>query len=341
MGLLLLLAAILVCCFFWLRGYVSEYLHHLAVFVLRILPSSWVPNYAPKTAESTACMGLTFRNRVGMAAGFDKQAQCLRALQKMGFGFVEIGGVTPKPQPGNPKPRVFRLTKHQAVINRYGLNSHGVDKIAQRLAQFKRKGMVVGANLAPNTNTAPEQWLGDYAVSLQKLYPLVDYFTINVSCPNTGHAASQQSFELLDALLQGIHAEAESCAVKQGIAKRPLLVKIAADLDDAAVRKLKELAISHHFDGIVAVNTSTSRKAVEGHHWAEQTGGLSGRPLYQQMRQIVGGLAEPKPCPLTLVAVGGIENKQQVNELLETGASLIQIYTRFVYRGPKCLKDLL
>jgi dihydroorotate dehydrogenase len=342
MGLFLLLMFIIVLLIFlWGSDYLPEFFHSLAVFGLRVLPDACIPNCAPKSAVPVDCMGLHFRNRVGLAAGWDKQAQCLSGLQRLGFGFVEIGGVTPKPQPGNSKPRVFRLSKHRAIINRYGLNSHGVEVIVKRLAQFERKGMLVGANLAPNTSTLPEEWLSDYRVSLRKLYPWVDYFTINVSCPNTGHIASQQSFELLDELMAGIRDEADSCAFNLKQVKRPLLIKISADLSDQAIVKLKEMTLFHRFEGIIAVNTTTRRNHVEGHKRAFEQGGLSGRPLYHKMRHTVHLLSEKKPSSLTLVAVGGIENKLQVNELLDEGVSLIQIYTRFAYRGPKCLGDLL
>jgi dihydroorotate dehydrogenase len=319
-------------------GYLSEYGHNLAVWGLQVLPSWCIPSFAPKTAEPVDCLGLSFRNRVGLAAGWDKQAQCLRALQKLGFGFVEIGGVTPRPQPGNPRPRVFRLATHRAIINRYGLNSHGVEKVAKRLRRFKRKGMRVGANLAPNTDTPPEQWLADYTFSLRRLYPLVDYFTVNVSCPNTGHGQAQRSLELLDELMGGIAQEAAVCAAEA--IKRPLLIKLSSDLDESSVLRLKEMAITHGFAGIVAVNTSTDRECVAGHAYAAEAGGLSGRPLYQRTRRTIDLLAQ-SPSSLELIAVGGIENKQQLNELAGKGVKLVQIYTRFVYRGPKCLSDLL
>ena len=342
MGLLLLLvftfSLLLV---LWGSGYLSEFLHNLAVFGLRVLPNRCISNYAPKSADSVDCMRLHFRNRVGLAAGWDKQAQCLSGLQRLGFGFVEIGGVTPEPQPGNPKPRVFRLPKYKAIINRYGLNSHGVEVIAKRLAQFERQGMLVGANLAPNTSTLPEEWLSDYTYSLRKLYPLVDYFTINVSCPNTGHIASQQSFKLLDDLMAGVRAEADKCASDFRVVKRPLLIKISADLNDQSILKLKEMTLFHRFDGIVAVNTTTRRHEILDDKRASEKGGLSGRPLYQKMRHTIQLLSVQETQKFTLVAVGGIENKRQVNELVNQGVSPIQIYTRFVYRGPKCLADLL
>lgn len=323
------------------NGYTSEMLHNIAVFALRILPSWCIPNYAPKSATSVNCMGLVFRNRVGLSAGWDKQAQCLRGLQKLGFGFVEIGGVTPLPQTGNPRPRVFRLSKEKAIINRYGLNSHGVDKIAKRLKSFRRDGMLVGANLAPNTATPPEQWLRDYAISLRKLYPLVDYFTVNISCPNTGHSESQRSFELLARLLEGIQLEAKNCAALTGVPKRPLLVKISPDLNDDAILRMKALVVEEGYDGIIATNTTTTREGVAGSRWVAERGGLSGRPVYEKMRHVVDVLATESSEKLCLVAVGGIENRQQVNDLVDKGVNLVQLYTRFAYRGPRCLQDLL
>lgn len=319
-------------------GYLSEYMHYVAVWTLRLLPSCLIINFAPESAKPVHCFGLKFRNCVGLAAGWDKQAQCLRGLQKLGFGFVEIGGVTPRPQPGNPRPRVFRLSSHRAIINRYGLNSHGVDKVAARLRRFRRKGMLVGANLAPNTDTPPQRWLHDYALSLRKLYDLVDYFTINVSCPNTGHAESQRSLLLLDDLMAGIAREASVCA--QSRSKRPLLIKLSSDLDDNAICQLKAMALQYGFAGIVAANTTISREAVAGHTRASERGGLSGRPLYQRTRHITHVLAQA-PGSLPVVAVGGIENKQQLNELAQNGINLIQIYTLFVYKGPKILSRLL
>lgn len=335
MVILIVLLLVFACVYIHKAGYLSEILHNLAVLALRLLPTAFIPSYQPKHPQSVHCMGISFRNRLGLAAGWDKQAQCLRGLQKLGFGFVEIGGVTPKSQPGNPRPRVFRLSKHKAIINRYGLNSHGVDKIAERLKNFKRKGMVIGANLAPNTSTPVEFWLNDYVYSLERLYTLVDYFTINVSCPNTGHAEFQQSLDILENLMQGIQKAAQSLG-----GDKPLLIKISADMNDLSVLKLQELVIEHGFSGLVAVNTSTDHSAVSDHRWGNEKGGLSGQPLYPKTRHTIE-LLQPNKHSLTTIAVGGIANHQQVTELVAQGADLIQIYTSFAYFGPRIIQYLL
>ena len=324
----------------WRRGYLSEFLHALAVVVLRVAPSCLIPSFCPPQAESTQCMGLAFRNRLGLAAGWDKQAQCLRGLQALGFGCVEIGGVTPKPQPGNPRPRVFRLSAYRAIINRYGLNSHGVERIAKRLRTFKSKGMRIGANIAPNTLTQPADWLSDYECCLQALYPFVDYFTINLSCPNTGHRELNESLDTIEPLLQGIARISEKLALKHSI-KRPLLVKVSPDWPVELLEQLVDVAISNAYSGVVAVNTTTSREAVKDHCRAGERGGLSGAPLYAANLQAIECLSALTRGRLSLVSVGGIETPEQAEALRDAGADLLQVYSGFVYQGPQILSRLL
>jgi dihydroorotate dehydrogenase len=277
-------------------------------------------------------MGLEFANPVGLAAGLDKHAEHVDALAALGFGFVELGGVTPRPQPGNPQPRLFRIPEARALINRFGLNSVGIDVFLQNLQRHGKKG-IVGVNIGKNKDTPNEKAADDYEICLEKLYPHVDYVTLNVSSPNTVGLRDLQSAEILPALLSRIGALREKLREKHG-RNVAIALKIAPDLSDAEIRDIAAAALRARIDGIVATNTTVSRAGVETCADAFQTGGLSGEPLRSRATRVVQLLAAELKGEIPIIGVGGILSGEDAVEKLAAGATLVQIYTGLIYRGP-------
>jgi dihydroorotate dehydrogenase len=269
---------------------------------------------------------------VGLAAGLDKNGEHIDALAALGFGFLEIGTVTPRPQPGNPKPRMFRLVEHEAIINRLGFNNQGVERLVANVERSSFAG-VLGINIGKNFDTPNERAADDYLACLDAVYDHTTYVTLNISSPNTKNLRDLQSSEALDALLAAVMGRRAALAVRYGRVK-PLLVKVAPDLDDEQIDAIAGLAVKHSVDGLIATNTTVSREGVKGHRHASQTGGLSGRPLLAPSTEVLRKLARALEGRVALVGVGGILSGADARAKVEAGASLVQIYTGFIYRGP-------
>jgi dihydroorotate dehydrogenase len=284
--------------------------------------------------------GLTFPNRVGLAAGLDKNARCIDGLGAMGFGFVEVGTVTPMPQPGNPKPRMFRLPQANALINRLGFNNDGLEAFIANVKRstFRQKGRILGLNIGKNAATPIENATSDYLVCLDGVYPHADYVTINISSPNTSNLRSLQDDEALASLLGAIAQQREALAREHG-RRVPIFLKIAPDLDSAQVDAIAAALKRHGMDGVVATNTTTSRDAVKGLPHAEETGGLSGAPLLEASNRVIGQLRAALGKGFPIIGVGGVMTAQDSVSKIRAGADVIQIYTGLIYNGPQLVSD--
>jgi dihydroorotate dehydrogenase len=282
-------------------------------------------------------MGLEFPNPVGLAAGMDKQAEHVDALAALGFGFLELGGVTPRPQPGNPQPRMFRIPQAQAIINRYGLNSIGLDGFVENLKNRKSK-IIVGVNIGKNKDTPNEKAADDYEICLEKLYPHADYVTLNISSPNTAGLRELQSEAALSALIQKVNSKRERLREKHG-RNVAIALKIAPDLDDAQIRAIAAVARRESVDGIVATNTTVSREEVRGLPHADEEGGLSGTPVRERSTHVLRILSKELKNEIPLIGVGGILSGAEAMEKIDAGASLVQLYTGLIYRGPGLVNE--
>jgi len=293
-----------------------------------------------RVSDPIELAGLKFPNRVGLAAGLDKNARCIDGLAAMGFGFVEVGTVTPKGQPGNPKPRMFRLPEANALINRLGFNNEGLDAF---LANVRRSsvrkpgaqgGLLLGLNIGKNAATPIENAVDDYLICLDGVYPHADYVTVNISSPNTKNLRALQSDEALDALLGRIAERREALATQHG--KRvPIFVKIAPDLDEAQVAVIAATLQRHAMDGVVATNTTLSRDAVKGMRHAEEAGGLSGAPVLQASNRVITQLRAALGKNFPIIGVGGILSGADAVSKIQAGADVVQIYTGLIYKGPE------
>jgi dihydroorotate dehydrogenase len=277
-------------------------------------------------------MGLEFRNPVGLAAGLDKQGLHADALGALGFGFVELGAVTPRPQPGNPRPRMFRIPEARAIINRFGFNSVGVDAFVENLQRCGRRG-IVGVNIGKNKDTPNERAAEDYEQCLEALYPLVDYVSINVSSPNTAGLRELQSAAALLALLERIKAKRDALRDRHG-RNVPLVPKIGPDQDEATLRAMADVLRRSGMDGVIATNTTVARDGVEGLPNCAEEGGLSGAPLATRSLQVLRTLVPALKGEMPVVSVGGIMSGADAAERFAAGATLVQLYTGLVYRGP-------
>jgi dihydroorotate dehydrogenase len=279
--------------------------------------------------------GLKFPNRVGLAAGLDKNARCIDGLGAMGFGFVEVGTVTPRPQPGNPRPRMFRLPRADALINRLGFNNDGLEAFVANVkrSSFRRKGRILGLNIGKNATTPIEDAIGDYLLCLDGVYPHADYVTVNISSPNTANLRSLQTDEALDGLLGAVAGRREALAVQHG-RRVPIFVKIAPDLDRAQVEVIASALKRHGMDGVVATNTTTSREAVKGLPHAEEAGGLSGAPVLEASNRVIRQLRSVLGASFPIIGVGGVMSAEDAVSKIRAGADVVQIYTGLIYRGP-------
>ncbi|MFQ3267542.1 MAG: dihydroorotate dehydrogenase [Colwellia sp.] len=284
-------------------------------------------------------MGINFPNPVGLAAGLDKNGECINAFAAMGFGFVEVGTVTPRPQPGNDKPRIFRLPSANAVINRMGFNNKGVDYLVSQVQAANFKG-VLGINIGKNKDTPDENAKDDYIHCMRKVYDLATYITVNISSPNTPGLRSLQYGEALDELLSVLKAEQGILSEKYG-KYIPLAVKIAPDLNEDEVKSIAKSLIDNGIDGVIATNTTLSREGVEGLEFCEEQGGLSGQPVKEKSTLVIKLLSEALDNKLPIIGVGGIASSNDANEKLQAGASLVQVYTGFIYQGPPLVKDIV
>ena len=283
-------------------------------------------------------MGLTFPNPVGLAAGLDKNADYFNALGTLGFGFVEVGTVTPKAQAGNPKPRLFRLPEHQAIINRMGFNNKGVDHLVAQVSKPRRYDGVLGINIGKNKVTPEAQALDDYLIGMNAVYAYADYITVNISSPNTPGLRDLQFGENLQKLLAGIKAEQSKLADQQG-RYVPVAVKIAPDMTDEELQSTAKAILESGLDAIIATNTTVSREGVENSLIADEAGGLSGLPVRDKSTHAIKVLAEALNGALPIIGVGGIVRPEDAVEKLKAGASIVQIYSGFIYEGPKLVRE--
>ena len=274
--------------------------------------------------------GLKFKNPVGLAAGFDKNAELVEELGNFGFGFIEIGTVTPLPQPGNDKPRMFRLPADEALINRMGFNNQGVDVAAERLSRLKRDDLIIGGNIGKNKGTPNEDAVSDYIKCFDRLFDVVDYFVVNVSSPNTPGLRELQEKEPLKNILNTLQQR----NLKNGIS-RPILLKIAPDLTDSQLDDIVEIVQDTKIAGVIATNTTISREGLQSEaHLKTETGGLSGKPLTNRSTQVIKYLSDRSNKSFVIIGVGGIHSPEDATDKLKAGASLVQLYTGFIYEGP-------
>lgn len=310
----------------------AERAHELTLHALRTAPQ-FAGLFAPATIEDpVSLLGLRFRNRVGLAAGLDKNGECLNAWSRMGFGFVEIGTVTPRPQPGNPRPRMFRLPARGAIINRLGFNNKGVDYLLARVAESDFRG-VLGINIGKNADTPLDKAADDYLLCLRKVHQAASYVTVNISSPNTKGLRDLQDETRLNQLLQQIAQAREELAQVQG-RRAPVLLKIAPDITEAQLVHIATVAREYRLDGLIATNTTISRTGLEGEALAAETGGLSGAPLLELSTGVLRRLRGQVGQDFPLIGVGGIGSAADAVAKREAGADLVQIYTGFIYQGP-------
>lgn len=277
--------------------------------------------------------GIKFKNPVGLAAGFDKNAVLFDEFSNFGFGFVEVGTVTPKPQPGNPKKRIFRLKEDEALVNRMGFNNDGADAIVERLRK-RKTDMIIGGNIGKNKVTPNENAIDDYLICFEKLFDVVDFFVVNVSSPNTPNLRALQDKEPLTNLLRTLQTENEK---KES--PKPILLKIAPDLTDSQLMDIIDIVNTTKIAGVIATNTTISREGLTSEH-RNETGGLSGKPVRERSTEVIRFLAEKSGKSFPIIGVGGIHSAQDAKEKLAAGADLVQLYTGFIYEGPGLVKRI-
>jgi dihydroorotate dehydrogenase len=318
-----------------------ETAHHVTLNALRTGHRLGLSALFPKPVVNRPrrVMGIDFPNPVGLAAGLDKNGDCIDGLAMLGFGFIEIGTVTPRPQLGNPAPRMFRIPQAQAIINRMGFNNKGIDYLVERVRQARYRG-VLGINIGKNFNTPLERANEDYRIGLRRVYPHAGYVTINISSPNTKQLRQLQQGSELASLLLALKAEQARLQAEHD-RYVPLVVKIAPDLNDDEIRQIAALLLAHAIDGVIATNTTIAREGVAGLPNSEQAGGLSGAPLKLQATHVVAALASELGDRVPIIAAGGILNGEDALEKIEAGASLVQLYTGLIYRGPSLVPDVL
>jgi len=283
------------------------------------------------------CMGLQFGNPVGLAAGLDKNGAHIDALAALGFGFIEIGTTTPRPQAGNPKPRMFRLPEHRAIVNRLGFNNGGVDALVRNVERAQRR-CVLGINIGRNKDTPNERALDDYLLCLERVYALADYVTVNISSPNTEGLRELQSGETLGRFLGTLREAQERLGSLHG-KRRPLLLKIAPDLADAELDAIATAVLGAGIDGVICTNTTVARTAVAGHRYAGEAGGLSGAPLFERSTAVLAGMRQRVGAELPLIGVGGIVEGTHAAAKVRAGANLVQFYSGMIYRGPALIGE--
>jgi dihydroorotate dehydrogenase len=318
----------------------AETAHRLTLYALGVAQRSnlmrWVAQPPPADLPVRA-FGIDFPNPVGLAAGLDKNGEHLDALGALGFGFIEIGTVTPRPQPGNPKPRLFRLPDREALINRMGFNNDGVDVLVRNVEQSQWRG-VLGINIGKNKDTPNERAGDDYLACLARVYPLASYITVNVSSPNTPGLRDLQHGESLQRLIAMLADAREKLATRHG-ARKPILLKIAPDLDHAQMDAIAAVLVGSGIDGLICTNTTVDRAAVAGDLHANEAGGLSGKPLFEPATEVLRGMARRLGDQIPLVGVGGVLTGSDAADKIAAGAKLVQIYSGLIYRGPWLLTE--
>ncbi|MYM58489.1 quinone-dependent dihydroorotate dehydrogenase [Vibrio sp. OCN044] len=285
------------------------------------------------------CMGISFRNPVGLAAGLDKNGECIEAFDAMGFGFVEVGTVTPRPQSGNEKPRLFRLVEAEGIINRMGFNNKGVDNLVENVKKANFN-CVLGINIGKNKDTPIEKGAEDYLICMEKVYKYAGYIAVNISSPNTPGLRSLQYGEALDDLLSELKLKQSELAEKHH-KYVPLALKIAPDLSDEEVTQICDSLIKNNIDGVIATNTTLDRSIVEGMKHANEVGGLSGRPVQLRSTEVVRLLHQKLKDQIPVIGVGGIDSYVAAKEKMMAGAQLVQVYSGFIYHGPSLVRDIV
>ena len=317
----------------------AELAHAFTLKALRLLQPLGLPLNRVAQCESRTVMGLKFPNPVGLAAGLDKNGDYIDALAKLGFGFIEVGTVTPRPQPGNPKPRLFRIPEAQAIINRMGFNNLGVDYLLENIKCTQYNG-VLGVNIGKNFDTPVESAIDDYLICLRKVYAVASYVTINISSPNTLHLRQLQNEHELDHLVATLKLEQGKLSDQQG-RYTPLLVKIAPDLDQSQLESIAAILMKYNIDGVIATNTTISRQNIAGLPHADETGGLSGSPVKVMSTRVISKLYSLLGEQIPIIGVGGILSADDAKEKVAAGASLIQLYTGLIYEGPDLVNQCI
>ena len=318
----------------------AETAHDLTLASLRTAHALHLPvTCSAPAARPVRLMGLEFPNRIGLAAGLDKNGECIEGLAALGFGHIEVGTVTPRPQAGNPKPRLFRLPLRQAIINRMGFNNHGVDALVANVERSAYKG-ILGINIGKNFDTPIERAVDDYLACLRKVYVHASYVTVNISSPNTKNLRQLQGESELDGLLGPLKREQASLAQRHG-RYVPLALKIAPDLDEAQILAIADALRRHRIDAAIATNTTVSREGVEHLAHADEAGGLSGAPVFEKATNVLGALSRHLGNEVPLIGVGGVMSGRAARAKLEAGAQLVQLYTGLIYRGPALVKEAI
>jgi dihydroorotate dehydrogenase len=315
----------------------AETAHDVGLRALAIASGLHLLPGRPLPAAPVRCMGLEFPNAVGLAAGLDKNGAHIDALAGLGFGFIEVGTVTPRPQPGNPRPRLFRIERARALINRMGFNNLGVDRLARNAGQAHYRG-ILGINIGKNFDTPIERAAADYVACMRKVYGLASYLTVNISSPNTRNLRQLQQADQLDRLLDEIKTEHARLAEAHG-RHVPVALKIAPDLSEDQIADVGALLVQYRIDAVIATNTTTGRTGVEGLPHAQESGGLSGAPLRERSTWVVRQLAGSLGGRVPIIGVGGILSAADAQEKLAAGATLVQLYTGLVYRGPALIGE--
>jgi len=293
---------------------------------------------SPPVCQPRTVMGITFPNAVGLAAGLDKNAAVIDGMAALGFGFIEVGTITPRAQPGNPKPRLFRVSEAQGIVNRFGFNNLGVDNLIANVKVSKYKG-VLGINIGKNFDTPNENAVSDYLICMRKVYAYAGYITVNISSPNTKNLRALQEKEALSELLATLKLEQLKLADQYG-RYVPIALKIAPDLELAQVNEIADLLMAHKIDGVIATNTTLSRDAVQGMQNATETGGLSGAPVRDKSTLVIQQLSQRLQGALPIIGVGGILSGADAVEKIAAGASLVQLYSGLIYKGPQLIRDV-
>ncbi len=325
----------------WLFKMDAEHAHEWTTRMMRVANGLGLLTAGQETLVSkpVECLGLKFPNALGLAAGMDKSASAVEAWSALGFGFVEVGTLTPRPQPGNPKPRLFRLPEHEALINRMGFNNVGIHAAVKRLEKRRTKA-VVGVNIGKNFDTPNEAAVNDYLYCLKVAYPVADYIAVNISSPNTKGLRDLQAEESIRQLLAALKKEQAGLQTEHG-KKVPVLVKIAPDLEGAQIEALARVFNELAVDGVIATNTTINRAAVAGHPLENEAGGLSGAPVKQRSTEVIRAFREQLREQTPIIGVGGILSGADAVEKLQAGASLVQVYSGLVYRGPGLVREVL
>lgn len=327
----------------FLFGLDPEHAHELTLGAIARLQNTpaqclWAQT---RIADPVTVAGLRFPNRIGLAAGLDKNGRCIDGLGAMGFGFIEVGTVTPKGQPGNDKPRMFRIPEKEALINRLGFNNEGLGQFianVKRARSFRAAGGLLGLNIGKNAATPIENAVDDYLIGLEGVFPHADYITVNISSPNTKNLRALQSDEALDALLSRL--QARKLELQQASSRQvPMFVKIAPDLDEAQVAVIAQTLQKNGIDGVIATNTTISREAVQGLAHAGETGGLSGRPVFEASNRVIRLLRAALGSNYPIIGVGGVLSGEDARAKIAAGADLVQIYTGLIYKGPALVAD--